>query len=123
MAPPIQYVSKDEIRRLFNEGRYFERVETGELVVSDVIDVGPSPPNFTIGSRSQMVEYQTQSALTVAWVHQDGDSVGNPAEGSTPDPKYLFHEGVRYKPSEFPHRRPSGCQGRLKGDPFLPVEN
>jgi hypothetical protein len=108
MAPPVQYVSKEEICRLFNEGTYFERVERGELVISEVVCGCPSPANFPIGSRSQMVEYQTREGMTVAWVHQDGDAYGNPAKGSTPDPKFLFHKGVRYKPSDFPPSPPLG---------------
>jgi hypothetical protein len=106
--PPVQYVSKEELRRLFNEGRYFERVESGELLISEVVLGCPSPANFPIGARSQMVEYQTRQGRTVAWVHQDGDEYGNPAEGSKPDPKFLFHNGVRYKLSDFPPSPPLG---------------
>lgn len=93
---------------MFNEGGYVEKVESGELWISNIVDVGPSPPSFPIGSRSQMVEYQTLVGVTVAWVHQDGDKFGNPAEGSSPDPKFLFNDGVRYKPSPLAPSPPLG---------------
>lgn len=55
-----------------------------------------------------MIEYVDRNARTIAWVHQDGDRLGNPAIGSTPDPKYLFHDGARYKFSEFAPSPPLG---------------
>lgn len=99
--PPSQYVSPDEIRKRFNEGRYFERLQEGEFV-ADVTDVGPS--RLVSGARSQTVRYRTQQGQTVAIVHQDGDPLGNPAPGRLPDPKYLFDKGVRLRPSAIaPH--------------------
>jgi hypothetical protein len=52
-----------------------------------------------------MVRYADHAGRTVAWVHQDGDVYGNPAEGSLPDPKYLFHKGVRFRPFPEPSKR------------------
>lgn len=97
MPSPSQYVTAEDICRHFNGGRYFERWQTGELSTGELIDVCESPSNFPAGTRSQMVSYVDQRGMTVAWVHQDGDSLGNPALGRQPDPKFLFHKGVRYR--------------------------
>jgi hypothetical protein len=93
--PPSKYVDHGEIRKLFNDGTYFDRTETGELLI-EVTDVGPSKPYP--GFRSQTVRYRNQQGRTVAIVHQYGDEHGNPVEGTQPDPKYLFHKGIRYRP-------------------------
>ena len=93
--PPSKYVTHEEIRKHFNGGGYFERTQTGEYLIK-VTDVGPS--RRVPGARSQTVRYLDQNGRTVAIVHQDGDEYGNPAEGRKPDPKYLFHNGIRYRP-------------------------
>jgi hypothetical protein len=42
--------------------------------------------------------YRASDGRTVAFVHQRaGDAYGNPAPGTWADPKYVFHQGIRYK--------------------------
>jgi len=99
-GPPEEFVNCEEIRKVFAEGRYFERFQSGEFS-GKVYDLGPSlrRPGETLRKfREQMVRYRTTTGRTVAWVHQRaGDEWGNPAPGTWADPKYVFHNGVRYK--------------------------
>jgi hypothetical protein len=99
-GPAEKFVTEEEIRRVFADGRYFERSQTGEFEV-DVRDLGPPlrRPNETLPRdvREQMVRYR-QGGRTVAWVHQRaGDRFGNPAPGTLADPKYVLHQGIRFK--------------------------
>ncbi|MGH2728279.1 MAG: hypothetical protein ACRDKS_15025, partial [Actinomycetota bacterium] len=93
---PEKYVSPDELRSLFNEGRYYERMQEGELM-PEVIDVGPSPSRFPRDIRSQTVAYLDQARRTIVIVHQYGYDNGDVAEGTLPDPRFLFEDGIRYK--------------------------
>jgi hypothetical protein len=96
MTPPLKYVTPGELRKRFNDGRYFERLQVGEFV-AQVPDIGQAPARFPGDIRSQIVAYLDQSGLTVAIVHQYGRQNADPAEGTRPDPKFLFEGGVRYK--------------------------
>lgn len=93
---PEKYVSADELRTMFNEGRYYERMQEGEFL-PEVTDIGPSPTHFSADIRSQIVAYIDQAGRTVAIVHQYGYDNGDVAEGTQPDPKFLFEQGVRLK--------------------------
>jgi hypothetical protein len=100
MAAPQEHLSTAAIQKRFNEGRYFERCmdDSDESVhLGEIVDIGPAPPNFPTSIRSQMVAYLDQWDRTVMWAHQHGRSDGTPAEGTRPDPKFLFEGGVRYK--------------------------
>jgi hypothetical protein len=96
MAAPVKYVNPKALRKLFNDGKYLERVRAGELQV-DIIDVGPAPKRFPADTRSQMVTYRDANARTVAICHQYGQPDGEPAKSTLPDPKFLFEDGTRYK--------------------------
>jgi hypothetical protein len=101
-GPPTQYVTCDEIRRVFAEGRYFQRFQAGEFDF-EVKDLGPplrrEGEQLPRGCREQIVRYfERDTGRTVALVHQRaGDDYGNPAPRTWADPKYVFHGGVRYK--------------------------
>jgi hypothetical protein len=93
---PEKYVSRDDLRTLFNEGKYYARMQSGEFT-PEVTDVGKSPARFPSGVRSQTVAYLDHAGRTVGIVHQYGHQNGDVAEGAQPDPKFLFKDGVRYK--------------------------
>ena len=93
---PEKYVTPDELRELFNDGSYYERLQQGEFT-PEITDVGRAPARFPVSVRSQMVTYMDRSGRTIAVVHQYGYDNGDVVEGTDPDPKFLFKDGVRYK--------------------------
>lgn len=93
---PEKYVSDADLRTYFNDGRYYERMQDGEFL-PEVTEVGPAPARFPARVRSQIVAYVDQTGMTIAIVHQYGYENGDIAEGTRPDPKFLFKDGVRYK--------------------------
>lgn len=109
--PPIKYVACEEIRRIFADGRYFQRFQDGE-VTGEVRDLGPPlrrpGEQLPRGYQEQIVRY-VRHGKTIAVVHQRaGDALGNPAPGTLADPKYVFHNGTRYKFSPKSHPPPVG---------------
>jgi hypothetical protein len=106
MGPPTKYVTSVEIREVFAEGRYFERWSRGEFA-TEVFRQGPPllrpGESFPDRFQKQMVLYRErgEEGRTIAAVHERaGDENGNPAEGTWADPKYVYHDGVRYRFSE-----------------------
>lgn len=84
-------MSPDELRRLFNDGRYYERALAGELLMSVESDPPPraeagQPP----GTKSQMVWYFDKSLNRVALVHQYVLPDGSIGASGRPDPKRLL---------------------------------
>lgn len=93
------YVTDAALRKIFNEGRYFERFQEGEFF-GYVYPVGQSPPGSPKGGMSQTVRYVLahDHKRTVAVVHQRaGDKYGNPLGNDLPDPKRVVHKGVDYR--------------------------
>lgn len=87
-------VSKTELRRAFNNSGYFERAESGDILVTLIRQNEPDPRyRQPAGTRSQTLRYdevRDGRLEKVAIVHQfllaDG-TVNNPAR--RPDPKML----------------------------------
>jgi adenylate kinase family enzyme len=90
-------VSEDELRRMFNEGHYYERMKNGEF--QEVI-VSRNPrrrgDRRVRKTESQIVDYQDKYGNRVARVHQYRKPDGTLGGSGKPDPKSLFHEGVFY---------------------------
>jgi hypothetical protein len=101
MPAPVERVSAKALRALFNDGRYYERLQEGEFHLGEIVDVGRAPARFPAGTRSQMVTYLNEQNLTVVIAHQYGRQDGTPALGTKPDPKFMFERGVRYKFSPY----------------------
>src|SRR3990172_6671473 len=103
----LKVASAAEIRRLFNEGGFWERARTGELVQVLRRDGHPSPPraNEPYCTRSQIIAYVDRRGQRIAVVHQylrrDGNLGGG---GGKPDPKRLVIGSVLYAVIE-PERR------------------
>jgi hypothetical protein len=92
-------VSAPHLRRLFNQGRYWERVQAGELRQRVLKDAHPSPPRAPepICTRSQTVAYVDTQGTRVAIVHQYLRADGTLGASGRPDPKRLLVDGVLYK--------------------------
>jgi hypothetical protein len=102
--PPTAIVSKHEILERFNRGGFVERVERGLLTVVVIREGHPSPPlaNEPFCTRSQLIEYGTQSGVAVAVVHQYLRPDGSLGLSGRPDPKMILDRGVMYLPDEEP---------------------
>ena len=82
-----------ELRRLFNEGEYYERVLAGELLESIETDRPARPGSGQPeGTRSQTLWYFDQSMNRVAFVHQYVRPDGSLGGSGRPDPKRLLFE-------------------------------
>jgi hypothetical protein len=77
----------------FNEGRYWERVLSGELDF-DVLESRPSTmlPNETLPIESQMISISSKDGRELARAHRFLRSDGTIAASGKPDPKRLFDE-------------------------------
>lgn len=87
------------MRRLFNENRFLERLEAGELR-AEVKRSRHAPivaENIPVGCLSQEVRYYDQDNNEVARVHQYLKLDGTLGASTLPDPKRLFLNGVLYR--------------------------
>jgi hypothetical protein len=100
---PPKFVSEDEIRQMFNEGRYFERVQSGELRAVTIGQNRPKRKNRQVrGAKSETVDYLDEYGRRVARVHQYRNKDGALGGSGKPDPKVLFHNGTLYILDEGP---------------------
>lgn len=94
---PPTFVDADELRRMFNVGRYYERVLAGEFQATVVRQNRPRRENRQPpGTRSQTVEYRDADGHLIARVHQYRLRDGSLGASGRPDPLALFHEGIMY---------------------------
>jgi len=95
--PPITFVKPEELRRLFDEGRYYERARNGEFTVRMTANSHPAPaasgePKCT---RSQMLAYHDpESGERIVLLHQCRRPDGNIGGSGKPDPKVLLINGT-----------------------------
>jgi hypothetical protein len=91
-------ILEPEMRKMFNDGGYWEKVKAGEL--REVImphDDRPAPDHQPPGTRSQMISYRDASDKEIARVHQYLRPDGTLGGRGKPDPKRLLHDGVLYR--------------------------
>jgi hypothetical protein len=83
---------------MFNEGRYWERVQEGELVGYPQGNRHPSPPPAfePYCTVSQSVHYYTRQLKKVAVVHQYLRPDGSLGASHRPDPKAIIVGDVMY---------------------------
>ena len=91
-------VADYELRRLFNEGRYWERKKSGEFFEVFYREGHPSPKDSHEPpcTRSQIIAYVNAQGRQVAIVHQYLRKDGQLGASGCPDPKRLFHRGKLY---------------------------
>jgi hypothetical protein len=96
----VRHVAAQQLRQMFNDGKYVERVRAGELVEQVGYDHHPCPPrvNEPFCTRSQRVQYvDLRLGRTVAVVHQYLRADGTIGASGRPDPKSILHDGVLYR--------------------------
>src|SRR2546423_15028217 len=97
--PPLRRVSADELRRMFNDGGYWQRVQTGELQQCLRQDRHPTSPVAPepYCTRSQLVSYlDADEVEEIARVFHYLRADGTIGASGRPDPKRLFVNGVVY---------------------------
>jgi len=95
----MKRIQAGEMQKLFNDGRYWERVHSGELQVVTLEDRHPSlmAANEPLCTHSQMLSYRDPSGHEVARVHQYLRPDGTLGASGRPDPKRLFKDGELYR--------------------------
>jgi hypothetical protein len=109
------YVSAAEIRRLFNEGGYLDRLVDGRLVASRKSNRHPAAPEAPVPNctLSQILIYiDTRTGEKVAEVHQYLMPNGQLGASGKPDPKRLLHNGTLYAVRTIPAKPILGQRGR-----------
>ena len=93
-----RWVTSQELRRLFNEGRYWERMKAGEFFEVLYREGHPSPKDSHEPpcTRSQIIAYLNARGRQVAIVHQYLRKDGNLGASGKPNPKKLLHRGRIY---------------------------
>jgi hypothetical protein len=97
-SPPIKRIPVEEMRRRFNDGGYWEKVQDGkwtaiplESRISDALD--QEQGQIT----SLMLSYRDENGDEVARVHQYEREDGTLAASGRPDPKRLLQDGILYR--------------------------
>ena len=96
--PPTKRVSASELRKMFNDGKYWERAKQDILRSVLVANNHPSSPRAKepICTRSQYIIYIDRNGKKVAGVHQYLRTDGKIGASGRPDPKELFINGILY---------------------------
>jgi hypothetical protein len=93
----IRRVWPKQIRKIFNDGQFWQRMKNGELR-EIVMESHPasSKSGQPRGTKSQICSYRDQYGHEVARVHQFKRKDGTLGASGKPDPKKLLHKGVLY---------------------------
>jgi hypothetical protein len=96
---PLRLVTNRQLQDLFNKGGYWEKAERNELKQTVERSHHPAPPPHFLPpcTHSQIVAYRERLGKVVALVHQYLRPDGTLGASGLPDPKFLFHKGVRYQ--------------------------
>jgi hypothetical protein len=103
---PIEWVSKNTIRQIFNQEKYLGRVKNGEFIVYRKRNSHPTPPpkGEPFCTYSQILYYYTKEGFPVAVVHQYLRPDGEIGGSGLPDPKRIILSdriiAVRSKPEK-----------------------
>jgi len=91
---PVETATPTIIRQLFNNGRFFEKVKSGEFTTKMKRNSHPANPpgNMPVCTRSQTLCYCKPNGQVVAIVHQYLQPDGTVGASGLPDPKYLVLE-------------------------------
>ena len=97
MTPfPVRRVSPTELRQMFNDGHFWERVQQGTLrcVVQKSRHCRVPPVGEPLCTHSQIACYYDQDDEEVARVHQYRRPDGTIGASGRPDPKRLLVNGT-----------------------------
>ncbi len=92
-----KFVSEDELRRIFNENHYYERMQAGEfrtVIVNQTRHRGGD--RKVRNSLSETVEYRDRYGRRVALVHQYRMRSGRLGGSGKPDPKVVVLDDTTY---------------------------
>jgi hypothetical protein len=89
-------IPQRDIQRLFNDGKYAEKVQAGIFKTKIVKDKHPAPSFLPYCTHSQCLSYHDESGKKIAIVHQYLKPDGTLGASGLPDPKLLIHNGKRY---------------------------
>ena len=95
----LKRVSCDELRKIFNEGDYWQKVLSGTFVAVLLENRHPSliAANEPFCTHSQMVSYRDSLGSEVARVHQYLRPDGTLGASKKPDPKRVLKDGILYR--------------------------
>jgi hypothetical protein len=95
------------MRRIINQGLFWERTQTGELSAIVIEDRHPSltAANEPFCTFSQMISYRDPSGSEVARVHQYLRTDGTIGASGKPDPKRVFAKVTLYRLHKKPKDR------------------
>jgi hypothetical protein len=100
MDDPLEwrFTSPAEVRRVFNEGRFWVKAQRGELRQKILKSRVPVPPaaHEPRGTLSQYIAYIDADGDEVARVHQYLRPDGTLGASGRPDPKLVIAGGVVY---------------------------
>jgi hypothetical protein len=90
--PVVHWVTKEEIRKVFNDNLFYQKTLTGEIktVLKRNSHLKKPPEGEPYCTHSQIVLYYDQSGLWVALVHQFLRPDGKIGASGKPDPKRLI---------------------------------
>ena len=92
---PVEFVSEAVIRQHFNEGRFWERVQSGDLRADLKRNGHPAtlPAGEPSCTHSQTLNYYASNGELIAVVHQYKRPDGSLGGSGRPDPKWLSLSG------------------------------
>jgi hypothetical protein len=107
--PPHPRLSEEEMRRRFNDGGYWRRLQQGEFtehIISETSEIEfPEILERFPDARSRMTHYRNAASRTIVEVHYYIERPGGPIiEGMRPDPKLLFEDGMLYHKEKLRNR-------------------
>ena len=94
----IVHVSKQRIRELFNDGKYWTRARNREFTLEYIYNKpAPASAGQPRGTKSQVIAYINSNGEQIALVHQYLKRDGTLGGSGMPDPKELLQGEVLYK--------------------------
>ena len=95
---PIQRIPVDEMRQRFNEGGYWEKVQSGEWTAHPLESrVSDALTDEKVQITSVMLSYRDANGDEMARVHQYMRPDLSIAASGRPDPKRLVQNGILYR--------------------------